>query len=101
MLQRRLRSAAADEADPFVEGASRTVASRAACYVDGVTLIRTPDDDDRDRTARAARRGSLEWLWLTLTVLISLGLLELGLRLIAPKMTPAYPRAGVGEAIDP
>lgn len=63
-----------------------------------MTLIRTPDDEDRERAAH--KWGSFEWLWLTLAVLAGLALVEEGLHLLAPKIKPDF-HGGIGAGVDP
>lgn len=59
-----------------------------------MTLLRTPDDDERAR-----RRRDVEWLWLALVVLVGLTVVHFGLSLWW-KPAPVF-SGGIGGPVDP
>jgi hypothetical protein len=60
-----------------------------------VTLIRTPDDDERQKRQRTPAR---ELLFLTVLVVVLLWCVSAALRVIAP--APSF-HGRIGEGIDP
>ena len=59
-----------------------------------MTLLRTPNDDERAR-----QRRDVEWLWLALVVLVGLTVVHFGLAWWW-KPAPAF-TGGIGGPVDP